>query len=638
VRFFFFRNNKHQAAAMDEQTEGSSYFTESGDESDSDSDDMEPRCPACGGPAHGPPEDDDGDSSDADDDLEGSHCGEWAARCYPSLYAAVRAGDVHGALEVYHRHLEREQQQRRQEQGPGNNPDATAAAAAAHAAAAAAALLHAPGGKSRLTPLMLAAKMGNAEMVRAIGRMAPALDKVSKATDQTALAIALANGHAEAAVALWETGADPSAPLGGHHGHSSLRGGFVSAPRGPRAGEEACDAALGALLGVSCAAAARGASAASPPAAPLPPPPPPPRRGVDLEVRDANGQTLLLLALTCRRLRPAHLLLEHGARADALGDRRRSAISVLLDAVAAGSTRAEEGEGVNQMVAALLERGAFAHPGLDDLGDCSLFRAARLRHPALLRLLLDSPGGSEALRARAPNDGRTVLHMACAPMRRLPGGSAVVDDAAVPVTSHVRVLLERGADPTVADDEGRVPAFDAVQTSQEPMLRLLLSAAPPGYASSKSHNGDTLLMSAATANRFPCPCLRLLLRSGADARAVKTGGRDGAESAADVLLARARRDGESKWYKYQGAIVALMCAGAPVNPRNASLALEFLPAARRLIERKARRRAARSAVPARRAEQQEEMVGLALDVRELREARAEVAVRQARLRELEGEG
>jgi hypothetical protein len=84
-------------------------------------------------------------------------------------------------------------------------------------------------------------------------------------------------------------------------------------------------------------------------------------------------------------------------------------------------------------------------------------------------------------------------------------------------------------------------------------------------------------------------------------------------------------------------MVALLRAGAPVQPRHAKQALAFVPAALRAGERAARKQAAWRAAPRRVAAEQEEMVGLAQDVRALREAQAEVAANQARLRALEEE-
>jgi hypothetical protein len=102
-----------------------------------------------------------------------------------------------------------------------------------------------------------------------------------------------------------------------------------------------------------------------------------------------------------------------------------------------------------------------------------MFLAARRGCADTLRALLlsSAPRSARAVaRARSPRNGRTALHYAA--------GVGAVGGGADPAI-HVRVLLDCGADATVADNEGRVPAFAAVAARRAGALRLLLDATPP---------------------------------------------------------------------------------------------------------------------------------------------------------------
>lgn len=245
--------------------------------------------------------------------------------------------------------------------------------------------------------------------------------------------------------------------------------------------------------------------------------------------------------------------------------------------------------------------------------------------------------------------GLTALHLAA-------GAAEVLCDPAVPHDRRraalVRLLLERGADATVPDAIGQVAAFGAVICDDPQSLLLLLDAEPPTDPSSADKSGTTLLMRALScANGPSIPCALLLLRRGADVHPVRpvmfSSGRyewhmpGMYESALGLVLGANYYYSSPEYHHRAGwdfqklvaAIAGLVSAGAAVPRNRERHMLNLMPAILRHLEGTA---AFEGGAERRRQKilEQEDMVGLALDFGDLREAEQMVARRQARLREL----
>ncbi|WP_206064953.1 ankyrin repeat domain-containing protein [Nocardioides sp. JQ2195] len=149
----------------------------------------------------------------------------------------------------------------------------------------------------------------------------------------------------------------------------------------------------------------------------------------DLEVRNDEGRTPLVVATKTNRIEIARALLDAGADPDAKDDMEDSAF------LYAGA------EGLNEILRMTLEKGADVK-STNRYGGTALIPASEHAHVATVRILL---------KARSPvnhinNLGWTAMHEAIV----LGNGS---DD-------HVKVvemLLEAGADPSIRDGDGVLP-------------------------------------------------------------------------------------------------------------------------------------------------------------------------------------
>jgi ankyrin repeat protein len=180
-------------------------------------------------------------------------------------------------------------------------------------------------------------------------------------------------------------------------------------------------------------------------------------RGAPLDQRDAMGRTALHDALEDGLIALEELLIEAGAEVDVcaaaiLGDEERLAacLSAGQDVANDRSTQlsplgwAAYG---NQPGAARLLLAAGAR-----LDDGELFCAASCGHVEVARVLLDAGADPNGKRA-----GRSVLHEAVA-MRFTDRAAGLVEE-----------LLDRGADPSATDGEGRTP--EALATAGEAAQR-----------------------------------------------------------------------------------------------------------------------------------------------------------------------
>jgi ankyrin repeat protein len=172
------------------------------------------------------------------------------------------------------------------------------------------------------------------------------------------------------------------------------------------------------------------------------------RAGADIEARDADGRTALLLAATFDRLAVARILVALGADPDALDDRHDTPWLVT---------------GVTGSVA-MLELLLPANPDLtirNRFGGTSLIPASERGHVDYVRRVVSTP-----IEVNHVNDlGWTALLEAVI----LGDGSSAYQDI-------VRILLDAGADPAIGDQDGVTALEHARQRGQVQVARILESA------------------------------------------------------------------------------------------------------------------------------------------------------------------
>ncbi|CAM9856530.1 unnamed protein product [Scytosiphon promiscuus] len=243
-----------------------------------------------------------------------------------------------------------------------------------------------------------------------------------------------------------------------------------------------------------------------------------PTAGNDLEARDAEGMTLLLLAARCGRGHMVEALLTAGANAGASDDRGYTAVCW----AAAG--------GFSTVLLSLLfsrkdkspEQAAGAADRSTNEGDTPAILAARGGHLCALAVLeqagadLDksNPKGETPLIA-ASRAGRTQVVAFLTGVagtdleRRDPVEKAGALTAATSLGHDgcVRVLLARGADPFAVTPDGRAPVFQAASGGHLATLRLLLDAAAPdsrAEAMRPDLAGRTPVMAASASGHLAC--------------------------------------------------------------------------------------------------------------------------------------
>eukprot|EP00953_Heterococcus_sp_UTEX-ZZ885_P037180 19119-Heterococcus_DN1.PRE.2 len=246
--------------------------------------------------------------------------------------------------------------------------------------------------------------------------------------------------------------------------------------------------------------------------------------GADLNISNANGETLLHLAAASGQRPMLQYLMRNGLNANTAS---HNAVTPARMAAEAGNTEA---------VQTLLEHGASATV-VDSHGDNLLIVAVRQGHTDVVQLLLssDSSNDQQALDVNAVNvDGRTALHIAASKDR----------------TAAAALLLQHGAAVNAPDNNGYTALEFAAAHSSAELVQLLLDAgaeltgdSPALHASVLNSNGTAVLtllleQSAAAAMMTnvaeQCSCcgprtavmlceqpeqLKLLLAAGADAHA-----------------------------------------------------------------------------------------------------------------------
>ena len=172
------------------------------------------------------------------------------------------------------------------------------------------------------------------------------------------------------------------------------------------------------------------------------------RDGADLEARDGHRRTALLLAATFDRVAVARLLVARGADPDALDDRHDT--PWLVTGVT-GSVR---------MLEALLP----ADPDLtirNRFGGLSVIPASERGHVDYVRRVVRTD-----IDVNHVNDlGWTALLEA-----------VILGDGSAPYQEIVRILLDAGADPSIADGNGVTALEHAESSGQTEVARILRRA------------------------------------------------------------------------------------------------------------------------------------------------------------------
>ncbi len=169
------------------------------------------------------------------------------------------------------------------------------------------------------------------------------------------------------------------------------------------------------------------------------------RAGADIEARDERRRTALLIAATEDHVDVARLLVDLGANPDALDDRHDTPWLVT---------------GVTGSVA-MLETLLPANPDLtirNRYGGISVIPASERGHVAYVRRVVQTD-----IDVNHVNDlGWTALLEA-----------VILGDGSEPYQQIVRILLDAGADPSIADNDGVTALQHAEQKGQDAVARIL---------------------------------------------------------------------------------------------------------------------------------------------------------------------
>jgi uncharacterized protein len=176
------------------------------------------------------------------------------------------------------------------------------------------------------------------------------------------------------------------------------------------------------------------------------------QRGTEIEARDDHDRTALLLAATYDRVAVARVLVANGADPDALDDRHDTPWLVT------GVT------GSVAMADVLLP----AKPDLtirNRFGGVSVIPASHRGHVDYVRRVVET--GIDLDHVNDP--GWTALLEA-----------VILGDGSERYQQIVKILLDAGADPTIADNDGVTPLGHARASGYEEIARILSAAASSG--------------------------------------------------------------------------------------------------------------------------------------------------------------
>lgn len=239
--------------------------------------------------------------------------------------------------------------------------------------------------------------------------------------------------------------------------------------------------------------------------------------GMKPDVTSKEGKTPLVAAAEAGRVEVAELLLQSGAHINAT-DRTKSRSTPIIIASAAGQT---------EVVRLLLAKGAEKNARDAKTGMNALLSASMRGSRDVAKLLLD--GGVRV--DDADNDGRTPLMWASMSGRadlikmllehgadlkardKTHGADPLIVAAANGRTTAALLLLDKGANPGVADVSGKTALMWAAKNGHADTVKLLLDHG--GDPSAKDRDGKTAAQIAKESNK---PTVEAFLKSVAAAR------------------------------------------------------------------------------------------------------------------------
>ena len=264
------------------------------------------------------------------------------------------------------------------------------------------------------------------------------------------------------------------------------------------------------------------------------------KQGVDVNSRDADGNTLLMQTAIYGEAADLEFLLTHGADANASNKTGHTALMRAIPDLAKIKLLVEHGAEVNvsaggttpllivagirsaeNAVRYLMEHGADVR-ATDEQGSDAVMAAALAAAAGNLKILLDRGASSsgEATARQPLNKARTAKLDEATQDRlkkRAEGVTALMNAARVDCEPCVRLLLEHGADAKARTNAGLTALHYAAFKGNLAVVRLLLEAGAPLNAA--DDRGFSPLMMAANSKSKNPEVVRLLLDRGADIRA-----------------------------------------------------------------------------------------------------------------------
>ena len=273
-------------------------------------------------------------------------------------------------------------------------------------------------------------------------------------------------------------------------------------------------------------------------------------KGADVNIRDVDGNTLLMQAATYGTAADVDFLLAHGADVNAANNAGYTAltrsipdlnkIKLLVEhgadvnASAAGKTPLLIAAGIRSaedVVAYLIARGADPK-AIDAQGVDAVMTAASAGAAGNLKILLDAGAsgshGANVRRIRAsPRNDKLDESTRDRLKKRAEGITALINAAQVDCEKCVRLLLDHGADAKAGTNAGLTALhYAAFKGNLTIVKRLLEAGAPVNVADDR---GLTPLMMAANSTNKNPQVVRALLDRGADIHAKDEFGRTAAD-------------------------------------------------------------------------------------------------------------
>ncbi len=268
--------------------------------------------------------------------------------------------------------------------------------------------------------------------------------------------------------------------------------------------------------------------------------------GLDVNSRDADGNTVLMQAAVYATTADLEFLLAHGADVNAANKTGHTALMRAMPDLAKVKLLVEHGADVNaaaggttplliaaglpsaeEVVRYLIQKGAD-FKAINGQGLDAVMMAAGEGEVVTLKILLDAgaSGAREAKNRPIPKSQRTnALDQATLDRlrKRAEGVTALMNAARADCDACVRLLLEHGADAKAKTDAGLTALHYAALRGNLATVRLFLEAGAPVNAA--DDRGFTPLMMAANSKNKNAEVVRLLLDPGADVQAKDAFGR-----------------------------------------------------------------------------------------------------------------